>query len=369
MTVHIIGTGISGLSAAFTLTQAKIPVALYDAAGHAGGRCHSFFDKNLNAVIDNGTHLMLGANTALLDMLKQCPNDTPLKNCGHHILFLKKDGSAFQIDTSKPFKALFKLPVLYPLLCESVMNTPFKKADTGLFLKTAFKCFGKENGLVYLADPSLTDSVVKPVVHFLKNKNVPFYFGKRLKRVKEQTLSFFDGDEFSLSKEDKVILAVDAQNLSRLIVGAEEMPFQTIINFHFKADLRLPQNACFAGLIGFTGHWIFIKNGILSVTISAANTLLEKLSADAVASLVWQEISSLFKISSVLPVYRVIVEKRATVSQTKAVNQSRLNSDIGSKTVFLAGDFTRTSLPCTIEGGVRSGITAAQNILNDINQR
>lgn len=90
MTVHIIGMGISGLSAAFTLTRAGVSVALYDAAARAGGRCHSFFDKRLNAQIDNGTHLMLGANTALLNMLAQCPSDTPLKNAGNKILFFKK---------------------------------------------------------------------------------------------------------------------------------------------------------------------------------------------------------------------------------------------------------------------------------------
>lgn len=369
MTVHIIGMGLSGLSAAFTLTRAGIPVVLYDAAARAGGRCHSFFDKRLNALIDNGTHLMLGANTALSDMLAQCPSGTPLKNMGNKILFFKKNGSSFQIDTARPAAALFKLPALYPLLCESVMNTPAGLADTGLFLKTALKCFGRKNGQVYLAEPSLYDCVIAPVERFLKDENVPFYFGRRLRRIKENKLTFFNGGEVNLEHNDKVILAVDPQNLSRLIVGAPEMPHQTIVNIHYKTDARLPDGKTFAGLIGFTGHWIFIKNGILSVTISAADDLLKKFSPDSAASLVWRELSVLLNLSAETPDYRVIIEKRATILQTRRQNRLRLNADIGSNTVYLAGDATATGLPCTIEGSVRSGIKAAETVLNSLNKR
>lgn len=369
MTVHIIGMGISGLSAAFTLTQAGISVALYDAAARAGGRCHSFFDKRLNARIDNGTHLMLGANTALLNMLAQCPSDTPLKNAGNKILFLKKNGGSFQIDTARPVSALLKLPELYSLLCESVMNTPARRADTSLFLKTAVKCFGKKNGQIYLAEPSLYNCVVAPVENFLKNKHVPFHFGKRLRRIKESKLTFFDGSEITAGQDDKVILAADPQNLSRLIVGAPELPYQTIVNIHYRTDARLPDGKSFAGLIGLTGHWIFIKNGVLSVTISAANALLEKFSPDSAASLVWHELSDLLNLCPELPDYRVIAEKRATILQTRATNCLRLSTDIGSDFVFLAGDATATGLPCTIEGSVRSGIKAAENVLKILNKR
>ena len=106
MTVYGIGAGISGLSAAHTLTKAGVSVAVYEAASRAGGRCHSFFDKKINALIDNGTHLMLGANTALLKMLADCPTKTPLKSVGNTFSFYQKDGTSFQIDTAKPFSAL-----------------------------------------------------------------------------------------------------------------------------------------------------------------------------------------------------------------------------------------------------------------------
>ena len=370
MTVHIVGMGISGLSAAFYLTKSNVDdIALYDAAARPGGRCHSFFDKKLNALIDNGTHLMLGANKALLEMLDTCPSPTPLKKCGNDITFFKKDGSFFRINTAHPFRSMLKMPVIFPLLCESVMNTPVRQADMSLFFKTALKCFGKNNGEIRLADPSLSDCVIKPVVDFLKNKNVSFNFSKRLLEIKNKTLFFAKSVPIELNSNDKVILATDPENLSRLLPTAKKMPFQTIVNIHYKARIKPENNPDFAGLVGMTAHWFFIKRDILSVTISAANSLMEKFSPDTLACLVWNELSPLLNLPKQIPDYRIICEKRATVLQTKAVNRLRLKTDIGSDFIFLAGDTTKTGLPCTMEGSVRSGYDAARAVRNALNKR
>ena len=66
MTVtHIIGAGIAGLAAAAHLASRGRQVVLHEAANMAGGRCRSFHDAKLDRLIDNGTHLILGANPAL----------------------------------------------------------------------------------------------------------------------------------------------------------------------------------------------------------------------------------------------------------------------------------------------------------------
>ena len=67
--VHIIGAGMAGLSAALQLTLAGENVALYEAAPFAGGRCRSFFDRELDCRIDNGNHLVLSGNVAIYDYL------------------------------------------------------------------------------------------------------------------------------------------------------------------------------------------------------------------------------------------------------------------------------------------------------------
>ena len=61
-TVHIIGAGISGLSAAVRLANAGHRVQVHEATQQTGGRCRSYFDAATNLTIDNGNHLLLSAN-------------------------------------------------------------------------------------------------------------------------------------------------------------------------------------------------------------------------------------------------------------------------------------------------------------------
>ncbi|MDT8345904.1 MAG: FAD-dependent oxidoreductase, partial [Thermohalobaculum sp.] len=68
-TVHVVGAGLAGLSAALRLAAAGQRVAVWEAAGHAGGRCRSFFDARLGRQIDNGNHLVLTGNRSVRDYL------------------------------------------------------------------------------------------------------------------------------------------------------------------------------------------------------------------------------------------------------------------------------------------------------------
>ena len=68
--IHIVGAGLAGLAAAVRVIQAGVPLALYEAAPRAGGRCRSYHDPQLGCVIDNGNHLMLSGNHAVMDYLK-----------------------------------------------------------------------------------------------------------------------------------------------------------------------------------------------------------------------------------------------------------------------------------------------------------
>src|SRR5690349_15040959 len=69
-TVHVIGAGLAGLSAAIRLSLAGRKVVVHEAAGQAGGRCRSYHDPALDMEIDNGNHLLLSANHAALDFLR-----------------------------------------------------------------------------------------------------------------------------------------------------------------------------------------------------------------------------------------------------------------------------------------------------------
>ena len=66
---HIIGAGLAGLAAAVRLAEQGRQVAVYEAAGQAGGRCRSYFDAGFGAVIDNGNRRDLKNFVSQISML------------------------------------------------------------------------------------------------------------------------------------------------------------------------------------------------------------------------------------------------------------------------------------------------------------
>ena len=77
-TVHIIGAGISGLSAAVRLANANYKVHLHEATQQAGGRCRSYFDTATNLTIDNGNHLLLSGNRAAVEYARSIGTEAGL---------------------------------------------------------------------------------------------------------------------------------------------------------------------------------------------------------------------------------------------------------------------------------------------------
>src|SRR5580692_4809842 len=70
-TVHIIGAGLAGLSAALKLSAQGKSVVVHEATAFAGGRCRSYHDASVGMVIDNGNHLLLSGNRAALEYLRE----------------------------------------------------------------------------------------------------------------------------------------------------------------------------------------------------------------------------------------------------------------------------------------------------------
>ena len=78
-TVHIIGVGISGLSAGVRLASAGYLVRVYEATQQVGGRCRSYFDGATGLTIDNGNHLVLSGNHSVLAYARVIGNEAGLQ--------------------------------------------------------------------------------------------------------------------------------------------------------------------------------------------------------------------------------------------------------------------------------------------------
>ena len=83
MNIAVIGAGWAGLAAAVALKQSGAQVTVFEASGTPGGRARGVNDLQLGT-IDNGQHLMLGAYTETLALIKQLS-----PNCSEHELLLR----------------------------------------------------------------------------------------------------------------------------------------------------------------------------------------------------------------------------------------------------------------------------------------
>ena len=110
-------------------------------------------------------------------------------------------------------------------------------------------------------------------------------------------------------------------------------------------------------------HWLFIRGDIVSVTVSAADDLAAA-PADMIASRLWADVSRALDMrSAAMPRFRIVKERRATFAQTPAAMRLRAKTRTATANLYLAGDWTDTGLPATIESAVRSGHAAAQAVL------
>ena len=167
-------------------------------------------------------------------------------------------------------------------------------------------------------------------------------------------------------KGDVVVLAVPAPVAQGLLPWLTVPDaFEAILNIHFKLD-AVPHGALaqagFLGVIGGVAEWIFIKPGVVSVTISAANRLVDRTSAE-IATLVWPDVCAALDLSAEMPPVRVVKERRATFAATAAQEKRRPPTRTPFVNLALAGDWTATGLPATIEGAIRSGQAAAAMLL------
>jgi hypothetical protein len=134
--------------------------------------------------------------------------------------------------------------------------------------------------------------------------------------------------------------------------------FRAIVNAHFKVDppKTFPK---VLGVINGTAEWLFAFPGRISATISAADRWIEP-HRELLAQKIWADIAKLTGLGEELPPWLIVKERRATFAALPHENAKRPGAQTRWRNLFLAGDWTATGLPATIEGAIRSGNKAAQ---------
>lgn len=416
---HVVGAGMAGLAAALRLSGRGYKVTLYDAAGHAGGRCRSYYEDSLDHVIDNGNHLMLAGNTAIAAFLDETGAADSLPAAADaRIPFVDlKSGTRWAVDPnpgrlpwwifsrrrrvagSNAWDYLSALRLAWAArsatvgdlfgrnremyrrfwspLTIAILNTPPEEAMARLLWPVMVETFGRGGDACRprFAREGLSQSLIDPAVATLRRRDAEIRFAHRLRQIDRESDRAewldFGTDAVEIGADDAVILAVTAPVAAALLPGLESPSrFHPIVNVHFRllddADGRdLPP---IQGVIGGTAEWIFCRGPIVSITISAADRYLD-MDAETLAEACWRDVVHTLGLPAALPRYRVIREKRATFAQTPAEDARRPGPRSPLANLFLAGDWTATGLPATIEGAARSGFAAAALAVRHLENR
>ena len=408
--VHVIGAGLAGLATALRLVDAGVAVTLHEAGPAAGGRCRSYFDRELGCRLDNGNHLLLSGNQAVCAFLERIGGQGSMAGPGRPLFpFMDlRSGERWQVapnpgrlpwwllrpnrrvpgaglseylslrrlSRAGPDATVFgALPhgVLYRRLLEplaiSALNTMPEAGSARLLGAVVTESLMAGGGacVPFFPREGLSESFVDPALDALRAKGVALRFGHRIGGLTFQgdRVSGLDvpGGAIPVAKEEAVVLAVPPTVAASLVPGlVAPDQFEAILNLHFRADADGGE-AGFIGLVGGLSEWVFAKPGIVSVTVSAANRYRGQ-APDSLAECAWAECRRAFHLSGPMPPHRVVTERRATFAATPEQDRRRPGARTRWSNLLLAGDWTATNLPATIEGAIRSGNIAAGNLLS-----
>jgi hydroxysqualene dehydroxylase len=411
--VHVVGAGLAGLAAAVELAASGCRVTLYEQAGHAGGRCRSFFDEVLERPIDNGNHLVLSGNRALHDYLGRIgaadrltgparaafpfldlrtgERWTVKPGRGRLPWWILAPGRRVPGTRVRDYFAALRLAragsestvaecvaasdVLYRRFWEplaiAALNTSAEEGAARLLWPVLRETFGRGEAACRprMASRGLSHCFVDPALGFLRERGADVRLHARLRQIEVADdraccLRFAGGGATEVSPGESVVLAVPPAAAAGLLPGLVTPDGgRAIVNGHFRMSGPFPAPA-FVGLVGAVSQWIFVRDDVASVTVSAANGLAEEPN-EVIAAKLWPEVRVALDLADATPAaWRIVKEKRATFAQTPSELAHRPGVRTRIANLFLAGDWTDTGLPATLEGSVRSGHTAAASVLS-----
>ena len=407
--VAVVGAGYAGLAAAVTLARRGVQVTVFESGPVPGGRARRV--TTAGRALDNGQHILIGAYTALLGLMREVGAD-PDELLLRIPLELRYAGG-FRLRTPKlpaplhlaaglvtasglPWRERFgavrfmsaikrrdyrveeQVTVaqllaahhqtgaiaryLWAPLCVSALNTLPHQASANAFLAVLRDSLAGNRAASELLIPrvDLTALFPEPAAAWLAARGSEVRTGSPVRNLDALRGEF-----------DRVIVAVGPHHLEPLLPGlASSYTYQPIYTIYLKYPPGVKLPLAMLGLSQGMVQWAFDRGrigrdpgdgdaGLIACVISAQGDH-QQLTAHELAETCHRELAQALGELPRPEWTQVIAEKRATVTCVPGL--TRFGPETWLPYVYLAGDYTDPEYPPTLEAAVLSGIRAAGRI-------
>ena len=274
---------------------------------------------------------------------------------------------------------------LWEPFCIAALNEPVATASASLFGETIRRAFlrSAKDSTVLFSRVGLSQLLIHPAVNVIQAAQGKIISGQTVQKIifndsRAQGVQLQNGD---FIEADAIICATPWHTTRKLLPETSELAQQIatlqgspIIGIHLWFDQEICEEP-FLGFLDSPIHWLFNKTKIsdlektaspsVALVISAAYDF-EKTSSEELLQLALRECHRFLpKSQNAKLLHHFIYRARDATFQTRPETLShRPNCQTPWENLFLAGDWTNTELPATIEGAIWSGKKAAQLVYN-----
>ncbi|HEC20792.1 MAG TPA: FAD-dependent oxidoreductase [Gammaproteobacteria bacterium] len=270
---------------------------------------------------------------------------------------------------------------LWEPLCIGALNTRLDEASAQIFLRTLGDSFNhaRSDSDLLLTRVNLGAILPQPAADYIERHKGSVRLGQRVTElnIKDDKVEGIQVDETRYNANDIILATPHHVSLQMLKPHAalepvceqlQQLDDRPICTLYLQFDKNIRLGRWLQGSLGTLCQWIFDRSlygqdGLMAVVISSDGEHMQ-----------WdnQELYNhvIAEIGAQLPQWptpiswQVIREKRATLASTVGINQYRPDGQTPIQGLWLAGDYTNTRLPATLEGAVRSGLHCAQRIIS-----
>ena len=406
--VAIVGGGYAGMAAGVALAERGVGVTVFESGPVPGGRARRvrISIDGQGRELDNGQHIFVGAYTELFRLMRTVgvPSEALLRYplevryagdfslrsrwfpaplgllagllLARGVSFSERLGAlrfiatlrriGFHVEPDVSVRQFLEQHgqhgrmrhYLWAPLCVSALNTPLEQASTNAFLAALRDTVGSggEASDFLLPRVDLSRLFPEPAAEFIRARGGQVRCGTTIRDLDELKSQF-----------KKVIVAVGPHQLKTLLPeAAADFTYQPIYTCYLQyADttrLSFPMLGMSGGLV----QWVFDRGALLGergrlACVISAQGDHQQMTHDEVADQCHRELLGAKLVREKPSWSQVIAEKRATISCTPGLARP----DVKREGVILAGDYTDSEYPPTLEAAVRSGVRAAQMILEE----